>query len=271
MLRRLSLIVIALHAGCVAADAPPTAVVVNHNHSRQIAALTGPHFQSFPKGTMPQAGTWQGLYCDASGCEVGEATVAVLGGTIANCNDGDAYAETVFATGNPVAVFTGLALPTGKVATALLAKKEPGESVHFMKLRKLGLWQARLKDQMLELSWVRLPRPKAPDEFMYRYHVGNGAAKQFFYSSFGGIDGEKGGAVTPFVHWAGDLDGDGKLDLLVEIPYGMDEGDDAQCEVAYRLYLSSTAHEGEILHKAAQTTGTQPACSCRARRGGEPD
>jgi hypothetical protein len=62
------------------------------------------------------------------------------------------------------------------------------------------------------------------------------------------------------------MDGDGKTDLLVEIPYSMDDGDDAQCEVAYRLYLSSQAAEGEVLHKAAQTAGTQPACRCGNRQ-----
>jgi hypothetical protein len=259
--RCLSPFALALYAGCVAAEPPPPAVIVNH--SRQVAPARGPQFRSFPKGTMPQTDAWQGLYCDASGCEIGEATVAVMSGTLADCADGDAYAETVFAPGNPVALFSGLALPTGKVATVLLAKKAPDESAHFSRLRKLGLWQTRLKDQTLELSWVRLPRPKAPDEAMYRYHFVSGNAKQFFFSSFGPIDGEKGGSTTPFVHWAGDLDGDGKLDLLVEIPYGMAEDDEARCEVAYRLYLSSSAREGEILHKVAQTTGTQPDCVCR--------
>jgi hypothetical protein len=266
LLHRLLPIAIALYAGCAIAEAPTIAIVVNHNHSQQIASLKGPHFHGFPKGTMPQNDNWQGLYCDASGCEVRETTVAVMSGTIADCADEGAYAETVFAPGNPVAVFSGLALRSGKVATVLLAKKEPGESVHFMKLRKLGLWQARLKEQTLELSWVSLPRPRAPDETMYRYHFGNGTSKQFFFSSFGPIDGDKGGAVTPFIHWAGDLDGDGKPDLLIEIPYGMGEDDDTQCDVAYRLYLSSQADAGEVLHKAAQTTGTRPDCRCRARR-----
>jgi hypothetical protein len=268
LLRRLSpiAIAIALYAGCVAAEAPATAVVVNHNHSRQIASLTEPHFQSFPKGTMPQAGSWQGLYCDASGCEVRDATVAVMSGTIADCASAETYAETVYASGNPVALFNGVNLPLGKVATALLAKKEPRTSAHFVKLRKVGQWQAQLKGRQLDISWVRLPRPRTSDETMYRYHLGNGATKQFIFSSFSGMDAEKGGAVTPFVHWAGDLDGDGKIDLLVEIPYSQSDDAHAQCDVAYRLYLSSMAKEGEVLHKAAQTAGTQPACRCRNRQ-----
>lgn len=266
LLRRLSPIAIALYAGCVTAEAPATAVVVNHNHSHQIASLKDPYFQNFPKGTMPQDGTWLGLYCVKSDCEIREATVAVMSGTMANCSDKKQYAETIYAADNPVAVFNGVNLPIGRVATVLLARKEPGSSAHFTNLRKLGQWQAKLSGRKLEVSWVRLPRPKSPDEYMYRYYLVAGTTKQFIFSSFGRMDAEKGGTVTPFVHWAGDMDGDGKTDLLVEIPYSMDDGDDAQCEVAYRLYLSSQAAEGEVLHKAAQTSGTQPACRCGNRQ-----
>jgi hypothetical protein len=262
-LRCLSSVAIALYAGCVAAEPPAAVVLVNHNHSRQFASVSGPYFHSFPKDTIPQAGTWLGLYCDKSDCELREATVAVMSGTLADCDDAEAFAETVYASGNPVAVFNGVNLVPGKVATVLLARKEPLASPHFVKLRKLGLWQAQLKGKPLGISWTRLPRPKSPDETMYRYHLGDGATKQFIFSSFGAKDGPKGGAVTPFVHWAGDLDKDGKLDLLVEIPYGMDDSADAHCQVAYRLYLSSRAAEGEVLHKAVQTSGTQPACGCR--------
>jgi hypothetical protein len=186
-----------------------------------------------------------------------------MSGTLANCSDREKYAETIYAADNPVAVFNGVNLPIARVATVLLARKEPGTSAHYLKLRKVGQWQARLSGRQLEISWVRLPRPKSPNEYMYRYYLVAGATKQFIFSSFGRIDAEKGGTVTPFVHWAGDIDGDGKIDLLIEIPYGMDEGEDAQCQLAYRLYLSSQAAEGEVLHKAAQTAGTQPACSCR--------
>lgn len=264
MPRRLSSVAFAFYAACVAAETPTATVVVNHNHSRQLAPVTGPGFRSFPKGTMPQGDAWQGLYCDASTCEIREATVAVMSGTIADCGDEEAYAETVFAPGNPVALFAGLALPPGRVATIVLARKTPQQSLHFMKLRKLGRWQARLEDRTLEMFWIRLPRPNSPDESMYRYFLGSGAVKQFFFSSFGA--GDTGGAVTPFVHWAGDLDGDGKPDLLVEIPYGMDDDAETRCEVAYRLYLSSRAAAGEVLHKAAQTTGMQPGCGCRGER-----
>jgi hypothetical protein len=261
--RCLSSIAIALYAGYVAAEAPTTAVVVNHNHAHQLAASKDPMFRSFPKGTMPQGGTWLGLYCVKSDCEIREATVAVMSGTMANCSDREKYAETVYAADNPVAVFNGVNLPIGRVATVLLARKEPGASAHYLQLRKAGQWQARLIGKQLEISWLRLPRPKAPDEYMYRYYLVAGTTKQFIFSSFGRIDAEKGGTVAPFVHWAGDIDGDGKTDLLIEIPYAMEEGDDAQCQLAYRLYLSSQAADGEVLHKAAQTAGTQPACRCR--------
>jgi hypothetical protein len=260
--RCLTSVAIAFYAGHVAAEPPAPVVVVNHNHSRQAASVKGPGFLSFPQGTMPQTGTWLGLYCDKAGCELREAAVTVMSGTIANCSSADEFAETVYASGNPVAVFNGVKLPLGKVATALLARKEPLASPHFLKLRRLGQWQAQLNGRKLGISWFRMVPPKSPDEYMYRYHVSDGTAKQFIFSTSGSRHKDVGGIVAPFVHWAGDLDRDGKIDLLVEIPYRLDDSAEARCQVTYRLYLSSLARDGEILHKAAQVVGPQPACGC---------
>ncbi len=268
LLRSLTSLVIVMYAAGSFADAPTAAVVINRNHSHQLASWSGPHFPSFPRDTMPRDGTWQGLYCDDADCEVREATVAVMGGTMANCDDREQYAETIYAGGDPVAVFNGVSLPVGKVATALLARKAPDASPQFEDFRKVGVWYVQFNGQYVGISWVRMASPKSADEYLYRYYLVDGATKQFIFSSTGGRSEEAGGTVAPFVHWAGDLDRDGKVDLLVEIPYRLDRGAKARCQVSHRLYLSSLAQAQEILHKAAQTAGQQPACTCRLGRDG---
>lgn len=258
-LRFLSLVALALYGGYVVAEPRTAAVLVNHNHGKRQAASSGSYFLNFPQNALPRKGRWLGLFCGKSGCEVREAVVTTMSGTVLNCNEGEGYAETIHVSGNPVAVFNGVDIRRGTVTTALLATNEPLRSAHFKGLRKLGHWQVKLKGKPLGLSWVRMRLPKSPDEVMYRYHLTDGATKQFVFSSKGSAT-EAGGAVTPFVHWAGDLDADGKIDLLVEIPSYM--ADEDACEATYRLYLSSRATGGEVLHKSAQTIGHRPACGC---------
>lgn len=256
----LPLAAFALYAGYAIAEAPTTAaVLINHSHHLPQASSSGSRFHNFPRDTIPRALPWLGLFCGKSGCEVREAVVTVMSGTVANCNGEEEYAETIHASGNPVAVVAGIKLPLGKVSTAQLATKEASESAHFKRLRRLGQWQVQLKGKPLIFSWVRMRLPKSPDEYMYRYHLGDGATKQFVFSS-NGTEADIGGAVTPFVHWAGDMDGDGKVDLLMEIPSHIAEED--SCAASYRLYLSSRATGAEILHRAAQTTGRKPGCGC---------
>jgi len=57
------------------------------------------------------------------------------------------------------------------------------------------------------------------------------------------------------IEWIGDLDGDGKMDILLSLP-------DDNCGYDERLYLSSQAGQGEIVHKAAQLSGREAACGC---------
>jgi hypothetical protein len=257
MLRCVSLIALGLFSGVAAAESPAAAVLLNHNLKQRLSASAPPYFRNFAQDAIPRTGSWLGLFCRKGGCELKEANVTVLSGTAASCNDEEAYAETVHAAGNPMVVINGLDLRVGKVSTLLVASRVPQDSPHYKRLRKAGQWQVQMKGSLLGVSWIRMQLPKSPDKYQYRYHFGNGAAKQFFYSSVG-TRAENGGAVTPFVHWAGDLDGDGKVDLLVEIPAA--EGD--TCESGYRLYLSSRATGGEVLHKVSQMAGRKPGCGC---------
>ncbi|WP_426168640.1 hypothetical protein [Pseudoduganella sp. R-34] len=97
------------------------------------------------------------------------------------------------------------------------------------------------------LSWVKTAEGRK------RYHLTGDSAKQFLFA----VDalGHYEGDTTPVVYWAGDLDGDGKGDLLLAIP-------DDNCGYDERLYLSSGTGEGSLLRKAAHTSGREPACGC---------
>ncbi|WP_431477991.1 FG-GAP repeat protein [Massilia eburnea] len=86
-----------------------------------------------------------------------------------------------------------------------------------------------------------------------RYHLSDGATKQFLFAV--NALGEYGGETMAVIYWAGDMDGDGKLDLLMGIP-------DESCAYDERLYLSSGAAESVLLRKAAHTHGSQAACGC---------
>lgn len=49
---------------------------------------------------------------------------------------------------------------------------------------------------------------------------------------------------SPFIVWSGDLDGDGKLDLLLNVT--------DHCDISLpTLYLSSAAKGGELVHEVA--------------------
>ncbi len=67
--------------------------------------------------------------------------------------------------------------------------------------------------------------------------------------------GHYDGDNTPVVEWVGDIDGDGKMDVLLNLH-------DDNCVFDERLYLSSQSGKGELLHEAAQLSGSQAACGC---------
>ena len=199
----------------------------------------------FAQGTLPANATWQGLYCQELECEVRTGGVQITSSSGKNALGETEPLDALTATDKPVALFANLALSPGKVPTWFVMTKAYGESKQYRKLTKLGKWDMHWGSQPLTLTWVKTP------EGMMRYHVSHGTTKQFLFSA--PVGSHFGGETTPVIQWVGDLDGDGKVDMLVSIP-------EDNCGFDERLYLSSTKEAGKLLRKAAQIKGREAAC-----------
>lgn len=211
------------------------------------------YFVALPKGSAPKTGKWKGLFCQGLDCEIADAKVEIVPGKMKVCDGPETVpAEIVTVSGNPVAIFNGIDLNNRKVTTRFRANLPSNN-----KQSKLDIVSG---EEVLTLSWVRFPPSNSELGFpyQYRFHIQNSSTKQFIFSIEGGDTPE----VIPFIPWAGDLDGDGKTDILVKLLY--DHSDQAcyYCRFAERVYLSSQVKNGEILHKAGETAGEKPACGC---------
>lgn len=204
--------------------------------------------KTYAEGTLPRQGTWLGLYCKGSDCEIRDATVKIGSSAATNVLDEDEAIDVLDVTDGPFALFHGVPLKPGKVVTWFKPENTRYESRHYSQLRKLGRWQMPWGTTPSVISWVKLPEYGG-----FRYHISDGKAKQFMFAT--SWEGHYGGDTTPFIHWVGDLDGDGKIDLLLSLP-------DDNCGYDERLYLSSPATGQEFVRKAAQLSGREAACGC---------
>jgi hypothetical protein len=206
------------------------------------------HGKTFARGTFPRKGAWYGLYCNESGCEIRNAPVRITSSRAENVL-GEKEPIDVFSTNDqPVALFYNVPIKPGKVTTWFVATKSMYESAHYSELQKLGRWKMPWGSKPLTISRIKLPEYGG-----FRYHIGDGTQKQFMFRTE--LEGHYGGDNTPFIHWVGDLDGDGMIDLILSLP-------DDNCGFDERLYLSSQAGDGVLLRKAAQLSGGQAACGC---------
>jgi hypothetical protein len=127
-------------------------------------------------------------------------------------------------------------------------ERDANDFIEFPKFTQTGRWNMPWGTAPLTLSRVKLPQNGG-----FRYHMTNGTNQQFMFRTE--FESHYGGDTSPLIHWVGDIDGDGKIDLLLSLP-------DDNCGFDYRLYLSSVAMKGTLLGKAAQLSGRQAACGC---------
>lgn len=195
----------------------------------------------FQVGTFPKSGEWLALHCSKLDCEVKKATVRIVRATVDHM--GDIEVESIVAKNNPLALLFGLPVRQGKVTTWFQPKNALD---HQLSLQKLGIWKMPWGTTPLTISWVRLSTGGG-----LRYHLSDGLTKQFIFKTE--YQSYADGDATPFFHWVGDLDGDGKIDFLLSIL-------DDYCLFDYRLYLSSLANKRQFVRKAAQFAGERAAC-----------
>jgi hypothetical protein len=207
------------------------------------AVVLDPALQ-FSEGTFQRGVKWQRLVCDGLDCRIAGARVSVVTSKATNVLEEEEPLDVLRVEGKALALFPDGRFKPGKVATWYVA--DSSSKQQFL-LRKLGKWNMPWGRRPLVLSWVRT------EDGWLRYHVSDGATKQFLFRT--DIEGHYGGDSTPDIRWVGDLDGDGRLDLLLSLP-------DDHCGYDERLYLSSNAEKGKLLYKAAQLEGSQAACGC---------
>jgi len=221
-------------AGSQAADTAPA----------QLVMQTG---RQYGHGTFPRRAVWQGLFCRGLDCEIRATTVQVSSSAAIDVNEQNVPLDVLTIADAAVALFPAGAWKTGRVETWYSANGVPTDTGPSSQLKRRGQWRMPWGTRPLTFSRVRTA------EGSMRYHVGDGATKQFLFAT--PQEGHYGGDTTPDIVWVGDLDGDGAADVLLGIP-------DDNCGFDERLYLSAGAPAGKLLRKAAQLVGGEAACGC---------
>lgn len=223
-----------------------------------LVVIAGDHEYEYK--SLPRKGNWIGLYCGGSGCEIRKASVAVLTSRAKTVLGESEKVDVLSVKGKPLALFHGLKISPGPVVTWLRSDKGY-ESSHYERLHKAKKWHipygARPLTFSKDLKTVRGTYPDGtPFQTKYfEYSLSDGSVKQLMFED--GLETNHGGEQpSPIVHWVGDLDGDGKIDLLMTLP------GESSCGFDARLYLSSMASDGGLIGEAAQFSGQIPTCGC---------
>ena len=201
---------------------------------------------AYAPGSLPPGGDWLALECGPAGCALRSTRLQLSRKTVLHLDEFRVPLEIPRVKGSPLALLHGLALSPGPVTRWHGGERDADRAT--AQLRRLGRWTVPGDARQLALSWVRLPAQGG-----FRYHLGDGTTRQFLFAT--AFEGHYGGDTTPRVRWAGDLDGDGRADLLLSLP-------DDNCGFDNRLYLSSMAGPGQLVGLAARFAGRYPACGC---------
>lgn len=113
---------------------------------------------------------------------------------------------------------------------------------------KKGYWSLPSPNQ--HLSIVKRLSTKSQG---YRYFLQNSQQKQWLFDT--DLQGHYETKINPIITWIGDLDGDNLVDFIIDLG-------DMGCSFSSLLFLSSMAKPNDFVFKAAEYTGTVPACGC---------
>jgi hypothetical protein len=194
---------------------------------------------------------WLALVADDAGARLRTVRVRVkpVRDVVLDADDGPAtgrIVESVGPGGAPIAYVRGPGLREGAVARAI-ATELPAEN-------GLGASRLRLGDRDYTLATRCAPAVAAGDGDRCTIELVQGDRRQVLATMTGtrGEDGRTmlGDEASPSLLFAGDLDGDGALDLLYDVT-------DHYNVTAPTLFLSGAAGDGELVHAVAEqrTTG----------------
>lgn len=201
-------------------------------------------------GTIPRKAKWQGLYCNENICELKNIKIQINKNFVDYLYEEKVPLDKIEVPGDPIAIFPNTDFKIGKLPlfykSTIKVNASDETQIQNNKLKD-GIWNMSWENPSFTLLRTELNKDS------FNYILSDGKKSQSLFE----IPKESihGSDTTPIIHWIGDLDRDGKLDIILEIP-------DDNCKFDYRLFLSSKATKNEILKEYLRFTGTEEACGC---------
>jgi|GEM_PF-1597202 len=188
---------------------------------------------------------WLGLYCQENSCQLKKINAIVKNSK--SQSEGVLGLEDIQLikfNNSPLAAFQNINnLYEGFVTTSYINTNNT--SIPF---NKKGYWLLPWKSQ--SLSIVKRLSTKTQN---FRYYLQSAQQKQWLFDT--DFRGHYGDTIAPIVTWVGDLDGDHLVDFIIDLG-------DVDCSFGSMLFLSSMTKTNQLIYKAAEFIGTQPACGC---------
>lgn len=191
---------------------------------------------AYEPGSLPSGGGWLALECGPGGCALRATGLQLSRQTVLHLDEFRVPLETPRVKGRPLALLHGLALSPGPLARGRAGRRP----------RCRATATARALDCPGGCTAAG-PVVGVPARPGWRHDAAVPVCD--------GVRGPLRRRHDPRVLWAGDLDGDGRADLLFSLP-------DDNCGFDNRLYLSSAAGPGRLVGLAAHFAGRHPACGC---------
>lgn len=195
---------------------------------------------------------WLALVADDTGARLRSVRVRVkpVHDVVLDADDGPATGRIVESVSGPagaaIAYVRGPGLREGAVARAIVTELPP--------IDRLGRSRLRLGDREYTLSTRCTPVAAIADGYRCTIELAQGDRRQVLAEMAGTREQDGslliGDEASPSLLFAGDLDGDGALDLLYDVT-------DHYNVTAPTLFLSGAAGAGELVHAVAEqrTTG----------------